>query len=126
MCALRSHLITYHFVCQYFYFPILAYCRAFIDFLFHFLRYSHTSLLIIQDFDTLTITECLGQEKISIILNNYSHLFPHKQGKLFQNLQNLLNLKIHNADERTSNHQCVRNIWKDYLNTKPSYHFYQV
>ena len=56
----------------------------------HDLRHSHASLLINQGFDALTIAERLGHEKVSTTLNTYSHLFPHKQGELVQNLQDLL------------------------------------
>ena len=59
----------------------------------HDLRHSHASLLINQGFDALTIAERLGHEKVSTTLNTYSHLFPHKQGELVQNLQDLLNPK---------------------------------
>lgn len=57
------------------------------------LRHSHASLLIKQGFDDLTIAERLGHEKVSTTLNTFSHLFPHKQGELVQNLQDLLNPK---------------------------------
>ena len=59
----------------------------------HDLRHSHASLLINQGFDALTIAERLEHEKVSTTLNTYSHLFPHKQGELVQNLQDLLNPK---------------------------------
>ena len=59
----------------------------------HDLRHSHASLLINQGFDALTIAERLGHEKVSTTLNTYSHLFPHKQGELVQNLHDLLNPK---------------------------------
>lgn len=49
--------------------------------------------LINKGFDALTIAECLGHEKVSTTLNTYSHLFPHKQGELVQNLQDLLHPK---------------------------------
>ena len=35
------------------------------------------------------IADRLGHEKVSTTLNTYSHMFPHKQKELVDNLQNL-------------------------------------
>ena len=55
----------------------------------HDIRHSHASLLINQGYDALVIADRLGHEKVSTTLNTYSHLFPHKQQALVDNLEAL-------------------------------------
>lgn len=55
----------------------------------HDIRHSHASLLINQGCDALVIADRLGHEKVSTTLNTYSHLFPHKQQELVDNLEAL-------------------------------------
>lgn len=55
----------------------------------HDVRHSHASLLINEGYDALVIANRLGHEKVSTTLNTYSHMFPHKQKELVDNLQNL-------------------------------------
>mgnify|MGYP000447103941 FL=1 len=52
----------------------------------HDIRHSHASLHINQGCDALILADRLGHEKVSTTLNTYSHLFPHKQQKLVNNL----------------------------------------
>lgn len=51
--------------------------------------HSHASLLINQGCDALILADRLGHEKVSTTLNTYSHLFPHKQQELVNNLEQL-------------------------------------
>ena len=55
----------------------------------HDIRHSHASLLINQGCDALILADRLGHEKVSATLNTYSHLFPHKQQELVNNLEQL-------------------------------------
>lgn len=55
----------------------------------HDIRHSHASLLINQGSDALILSGRLGHEKVSTTLNTYSHLFPHKQQELVNNLEQL-------------------------------------
>ena len=55
----------------------------------HDIRHSHASLLINQGCDALSLADRLGHEKVSTTLNTYSHLFPHKQQELVNNLEQL-------------------------------------
>ena len=55
----------------------------------HDIRHSHASLLINQGCDALMLADRLGHEKVSTTLNTYSHLFPHKQQELVNNLEQL-------------------------------------
>ena len=55
----------------------------------HDIRHSHASLLINQGCDALVLADRLGHEKVSTTLNTYSHLFPHKQQELVNNLEQL-------------------------------------
>ena len=55
----------------------------------HDIRHSHVSLLINQGSDALILSDRLGHEKVSTTLNTYSHLFPHKQQQLVNNLEQL-------------------------------------
>ena len=55
----------------------------------HDIRHSHASLLINQGCDALILADRLGHEKVSTTLNTYSHLFPHKQQELVNNLEQM-------------------------------------
>ena len=55
----------------------------------HDIRHSHASLHINQGCDALILADRLGHEKVSTTLNTYSHLFPHKQQELVNNLEQL-------------------------------------
>ena len=55
----------------------------------HDIRHSHASLLVEMGFSPLEITDRLGHEKVETTLNTYSHLYPNKQVKLAQKLNNL-------------------------------------
>ncbi len=67
--------------CSYFHFPLSAVSTD--------IRHSHASLLINQGCDALILADRLGHEKVSTTLNTYSHLFPHKQQELVNNLEQL-------------------------------------
>ena len=53
----------------------------------HDLRHSHASLLVELGFSPLEIAERLGHEKIETTLNTYSHLYPNKQQRLADRLE---------------------------------------
>ena len=53
----------------------------------HDLRHSHASLLVELGFSPLEIAERLGHEKIETTLNTYSHLYPNKQQRLANRLE---------------------------------------
>lgn len=55
----------------------------------HDIRHSHASLLVEMGFSPLEIADRLGHEKVETTLNTYSHLYPNKQVKLAQKLNNL-------------------------------------
>lgn len=55
----------------------------------HDLRHSHASLLIEHGFSPLLIAERLGHENIETTLNTYAHLWPHKQEKVAECLQEI-------------------------------------
>ncbi len=55
----------------------------------HDVRHSHVSLLINQGFDALVIADRVGHENVSTTLNTYSHLFPNRQQKLVNALEDL-------------------------------------
>jgi len=52
----------------------------------HDSRHSHASLLVELGFSPLEIAERLGHERIETTLNTYSHLYPDKQSKLADTL----------------------------------------
>lgn len=52
----------------------------------HDLRHSHASLLVEMGFSPLEIAERLGHEKIETTLNTYAHLYPNKQTKMADKL----------------------------------------
>ena len=52
----------------------------------HDLRHSHASLLIEMGFSPKEIAERLGHENIETTLNTYSHLYPDKQERLANRL----------------------------------------
>ena len=52
-------------------------------------RETHARLLINHGCDALIPADRLGHEKVSTTLNTYSHLFPHKQQELVNNLEQL-------------------------------------
>lgn len=53
----------------------------------HDLRHSHASLLVELGFTPLEIAERLGHERIETTLNIYSHLYPDKQDRLAERLE---------------------------------------
>lgn len=53
----------------------------------HDLRHSHASLLIEMGYNILLISERLGHEKVDTTWNTYAHLYPDKQEKLAEDLQ---------------------------------------
>lgn len=55
----------------------------------HDIRHSHASLLVEMGFSPLEIADRLGHEKVETTLNTYSHLYPNKQMKLAQKLNNV-------------------------------------
>ena len=54
---------------------------------FHELSHSHASLLVEMGFTPLEIAERLGHERIETTLNTYSHLYPDKQDRLADRLE---------------------------------------
>lgn len=59
----------------------------------HSLRHSHTSLLIEMGVSPKEIAERLGHENIETTLNTYSHLYPDKQERLAEQLDQFHNGK---------------------------------
>lgn len=55
----------------------------------HDLRHSHASMLIEMGFDPLEIAERLGHESVKTTLDTYSHLYPDKDTKLADKLNQL-------------------------------------
>lgn len=55
----------------------------------HDLRHSHASLLIEHGFSPLLIAERLGHENIETTLNTYAHLWPNKQERVAECLQDI-------------------------------------
>lgn len=55
----------------------------------HDLRHSHASLLIELGVSPVLIAERLGHENVETTLNIYSHLYPHRQKELAENLDKL-------------------------------------
>ena len=55
----------------------------------HDLRHSHASMLIDMGFDALEIAERLGHESVKTTLDTYSHLYPDKDQKLAEKLNQL-------------------------------------
>lgn len=53
----------------------------------HDLRHSHASLLIEMGYDILIISKRLGHEKVETTWNTYAHLYPNKQEKLADGLE---------------------------------------
>lgn len=54
----------------------------------HDLRHSHASMLIELGFSPLEIANRIGHEKVETTLNTYAHLYPNKQTKLAERLDN--------------------------------------
>ena len=52
----------------------------------HDLRHSHVAYLIDKDVQPFIIKECLGHADIKMTLNTYGHLYPSKQKKLVEML----------------------------------------
>lgn len=57
----------------------------------HSLRHSHASLLIEMGFSPKEIAQRLGHENIETTLNTYSHLYPDKQERLAERLDQFYN-----------------------------------
>lgn len=55
----------------------------------HDLRHSHASMLIEMETNILVISERLGHESVKTTLDIYSHLYPNKDQKLAETLNNL-------------------------------------
>ncbi len=55
----------------------------------HDLRHSHASMLIDMKFDILEISKRLGHESVKTTLDTYSHLYPNKDQKLADRLNQL-------------------------------------
>lgn len=55
----------------------------------HDLRHSHASMLIDMGFDPLEIADRLGHESVKTTLDTYSHLYPDKDQKLADRLNQL-------------------------------------
>ena len=56
----------------------------------HDFRHSHASLLINQGEDYLVVKERLGHASITTTIDTYSHLYPSKQQKIADKLDDLL------------------------------------
>ena len=56
----------------------------------HDFKHSHDSLLINQGEDYLVVKERLGHASITTTIDTYSHLYPSKQQKLADKLDDLL------------------------------------
>lgn len=67
----------------------------------HDLRHSHASLLIEMGCSPLLIAERLGHENVETTLNTYSHLFPHRQKKLADDLD-----QVYHAQDTSRNDDC--------------------
>ena len=55
----------------------------------HDMRHSHAALLIEKGFNPLLISQRLGHKDIETTLNTYGHLYPNKQAKLIDCLEEL-------------------------------------
>lgn len=73
----------------------------------HDLRHSHASLLVEMGFTPLEIAERLGHEKIETTLNIYSHLYPDRQERLadrldqeYQDIRIVNQVKLSLRDEK--------------------------
>lgn len=55
----------------------------------HDLRHSHSSLLIEMKFDIMEISERLGHESVKTTWDTYSHLYPDKDVKMANDLNNI-------------------------------------
>lgn len=86
----------------------------------HDIRHSHASLHINQGCDALILADRLGHEKVSTTLNTYSHLFPHKQQKLVNNLGNW---QLQQVLHQHQNHQMEIHYLEqpEYLTTAKKY-----
>lgn len=55
----------------------------------HDLSHNHASLLVELGFTPLLIAELLDNEKMETTLNTYCNLYPNKQNKVVDDLENL-------------------------------------
>lgn len=62
---------------------------GFKHFSIHYLRHSHVSFLIENEFRHLLVSERLGHEKIETTLQTYSQLYPNKQVEVADKIQEL-------------------------------------
>ncbi|MFI3255137.1 MAG: site-specific integrase [Eubacteriales bacterium] len=60
----------------------------------HDIRHSHASLLVEMGFSPLEVAERLGHEKVETTLNTYSHLYPNKQEKLANRLEEIYMVEL--------------------------------
>lgn len=86
----------------------------------HDIRHSHARLLINQGCDALILADRLGHEKVSTTLNTYSHLFPHKQQELVNNLEQLAAASVTPTPEPTDGNPLLEAAGIPYNHTKVS------
>ena len=59
----------------------------------HDLRHSHCSLLFEMGIPVLEVSERLGHERVETTLNIYAHIYPNKQQKISERLEELYNME---------------------------------
>lgn len=64
----------------------------------HDIRHSHVSLLINQGFSAIAIAERVGHKHISTTMNVYAHLFPNRQERLVQALEDMHDGRFHGKE----------------------------
>lgn len=64
----------------------------------HDIRHSHVSLLINQGFSAIAIAERVGHKHISTTMNVYAHLFPNRQERLVQELEDIHDGRFHGKE----------------------------
>lgn len=69
----------------------------------HDVRHSHVSLLINQGFPAIAIAERVGHKHISTTMNVYAHLFPNRQEKLVQALEDIHDGRFHKEEGSNGN-----------------------
>lgn len=64
----------------------------------HDIRHSHVSLLINQGFSAIAIAKRVGHKHISTTMNVYAHLFPNRQERLVQALEDIHDGRFHGKE----------------------------
>lgn len=65
----------------------------------HDIRHSHCALLFEMGISPLEVADRLGHERVETTLNIYAHIYPNKQKKLSDKLENLYQEGLNNEEE---------------------------